>query len=295
MPTLLNMPRELRDLIFELTLLSPPRFDDTVKRKVANDAEDWLLANRVHYLTSDEQYRPTALSLLLVNHQLYEETSSLFARTKLGYKLHMTIVDWCWLWPTWHYIPTRMNPILDFFDIELYFCRTEDYTEAAYRQMIFPDLYLTLFNFIHRLLHLGPIGDTHDMTKPRERIAQATGSQPSSSKHPIAVKTIRLNVKTLGVTDRQPLSREVVPGRTVEGMQHLTNDPLYACDGVLAQEFGEYLEMRLNNSADLNAASRHYGVNLAAKFCQIILSIDKGSARIMNVGKLGGPTETDNL
>lgn len=112
MPRLLDLPLELRDLVIEFTLFSPPAISKDVTRgNICVEAGEY--SSSFCYINSDNAYRPNALSLLLVNWQLYHETSSLLARMKPNYSLHVAFVNEVMVWPTWHFIPTKTHRLLE--------------------------------------------------------------------------------------------------------------------------------------------------------------------------------------
>jgi hypothetical protein len=226
MATLLRLPREIRDFILELVLLSPLYIDQAATRKVITNAEllraEWprflypLFTNRIHYLTCDVFKGPSALALHLTSRQLYQETSDYLARYTLHHQLHVAIIDWTWLWPTWRYIPLMKATPFDLFEISISSCScfgSADEDIDSMQQSV-ARAFTTL---IEQILLVGAKG--------------------------ACFRTLRIDLTTKPSTaPNQPLSLLDVPGRTVEGMKHLTFEPLYACNQEPVEAFASSLD-----------------------------------------------------
>ncbi|EON61394.1 hypothetical protein W97_00608 [Coniosporium apollinis CBS 100218] len=124
MPCFLNIPRELRDQIYELVLDSPNAAPSSPKCYQGNSAE--LLKHETPYIElSYCNYAPRDLplsasrSLLRLNHQVRDETLAMLSHltTTRGsrYVLDIMIEDEVRLYPTWLLIPCSpaVNPHID--------------------------------------------------------------------------------------------------------------------------------------------------------------------------------------
>jgi hypothetical protein len=105
MPSLLDLPRELRDYIIDLVLFTPSQdcsCDDSQRRKVeATDSEPLNGCSFLVKLLPHNGSFVNSTSLLLLNHQLNAETLSTLQRKKASYVLDATVVNERELWPTW--------------------------------------------------------------------------------------------------------------------------------------------------------------------------------------------------
>jgi hypothetical protein len=124
MPSLLSLPRELRDHIIEYVILScsdPPQSpaQDTCKREEATDA----CALRPAILP---QHVYSAYGLLLANHQLNAEVCNRLDKNHASYSLDVMIVE-NELWPSWTCCPSRASGTIDAINITLrFFTDTDD-------------------------------------------------------------------------------------------------------------------------------------------------------------------------
>lgn len=127
MPSLLDLPRELRDEILGLVLFTPPRIPldfscyDHLRRELTVPSHDQQGLIRFYHLVkvlpNNIQYNAfftTRASLLLLNHQLNAETSSLLRRKRpsaMQYVLDIAVVNDLELWPTWISVPLLAGEI----------------------------------------------------------------------------------------------------------------------------------------------------------------------------------------
>lgn len=112
MPSLLDMPRELRDQILVLALSSPrsPPQDESQSQNRAVFTDDikyqsWFGGRDVMYERHAIPNRTETMPTLLVNHQLHYETLDAIAmiRGKHSYELDVMVVNEVCVWPTWLY------------------------------------------------------------------------------------------------------------------------------------------------------------------------------------------------
>ncbi|PGH09911.1 hypothetical protein AJ80_07622 [Polytolypa hystricis UAMH7299] len=116
MPSLLDIPREIRDKIIELTISIRRHASEcpaaAPQDRVGFDEKSW------GYGEVNNKYErapavPTYSPLLLVNRQLSAETTAVIARLSrnLSYSLDVMLVNEAELWPTWLSIPVLSNRV----------------------------------------------------------------------------------------------------------------------------------------------------------------------------------------
>lgn len=168
MDSLLGIPRELRDNIIELILLSthiPPDYPGTALRHrvplIDIDYRSWEYGP-CNNLYEKQDFVPASLPLLLVNRQLCMETKAALQRLPEGhsYLLDVMLVDEAELWPTWLSVPVlvdRVDSVLAKFRI---FGNLQD----DYHSVIDPgdasppQLVWCFYSLLERFLRRGPVG-----------------------------------------------------------------------------------------------------------------------------------------
>lgn len=131
MPSLLDLPREIRDEILGLVLFTPPQIPldlscyDHQRRELTVPSHDrqGLIGfyHLVKVLPNNLQYNAfftTRASLLLLNHQLNAETLSLLRRKRpltTQYILDIAVVNDLELWPTWIFMPLLARDVEEVF------------------------------------------------------------------------------------------------------------------------------------------------------------------------------------
>lgn len=123
MSLILEMPRELRDKILTLvvlsTIVSPPESPEytTDKQDREQQCDDtsclsWYNSQGVRY---QKDTRMKGIPTLQVNRQLRNETLAVINHLKLpglrSYKLDVMLVNESELWPTWLYVPTSTTRV----------------------------------------------------------------------------------------------------------------------------------------------------------------------------------------
>jgi len=164
MPTLLTIPRELRDKILSLIVSSyvpePQDISDSSNRSTLDDFQydsPYFHGRKVLYIEHPKQ--TDTASLLLVNRQLHSETLEVIGilPTKHSYVLDVVIAEEQKLWPTWLYVPALTRKV--------------DRVYCQFRSIGFPAGALfrggcggppamtwALLNLIERFLKVGPVG-----------------------------------------------------------------------------------------------------------------------------------------
>ncbi|KAF2704139.1 hypothetical protein K504DRAFT_507161 [Pleomassaria siparia CBS 279.74] len=244
MATLLGLPRELRDEIIRAVLYSPPVVPRNVERTITRRDFGGPFFNRIHRFDAEQMYRPTALGLLLANHQIAEETSQILSREAPAFAVDIAIVNECWLWPAWRLIPTKTktNSYIERLDVHLRLCCTPEHRiyQSGFAQRhplnlhIFDPVLQTLFTFLDSFTVEGAAGDL--TFSPKNGIRQ----QVEWLEHEIRVKRLNFNIITVRPPNEE-LPYEQVSGRVVKGLKHLINDPLYAADPTTSCAFEDWL------------------------------------------------------
>ena len=116
MPSLLNLPREIRDYILDLALFTPSWtaqdlscYNSQRRELEDTDSKPWNRGSYlVKYLPQHQSHHGSFLnstSLLLLNHQLNAETSNILQKKKPSYILDVACINELELWPTWTSVP----------------------------------------------------------------------------------------------------------------------------------------------------------------------------------------------
>jgi hypothetical protein len=92
----------------------------------------------------------------------------------------------------------------------------------------------TLCGFLQRFLSLGAASNI----TPRMQTGLMKNNR--EFKRNLRIKRLHINIDTALPKDER-LSHEQVPGRIIDGLRHLTNDPLYAADATASRDFLEWL------------------------------------------------------
>ncbi|KAF2798874.1 hypothetical protein K505DRAFT_321589 [Melanomma pulvis-pyrius CBS 109.77] len=200
MPSLLSLPREIRDKICTYAILAPRNEPAPLTTSIPD-----LLLERRHLEhprlsawgnLSTVKYRPdnivaSSTPLLLVNHQLYAETISNLrlipgART---YDLDIIVLDEILLVPTWLLVPVldvhvdRLNVT---FRIAGRYNHQDRYQEyGRYKGFAIgdgagPALSWHIYSLLERFFKVGPIGECNEETKDRN----------------VTIKTLEINIET---------------------------------------------------------------------------------------------------
>ena len=197
MPSLMDLPRELRDKICtEVLLTSSTPLD-------INQSFDTLIESRVMYKnpklrawTRGVIYDPkntttTVPSLVLVNKQLYDEASSILNRFSKHptYEMDLIIADELFLLPTWTLLPHQRTTAVDTVNVNLRIAGIYDnkktYPSGFYRGFQCADgggpaMGWQLYAVLERFIRVGPGGETDDK---------------DTHLH-LTVKTVRIDVQT---------------------------------------------------------------------------------------------------
>ncbi|KAF4636657.1 hypothetical protein G7Y89_g1422 [Cudoniella acicularis] len=191
MPSLLDLPREIRDKILSLVIsipTTPPR-DHSVadsRTELYNPSCGGRYVDRgVKYPT--RMNRTETIPTLLVNRQLHDETLSAIdlLPTKHTYILDILLVGGSSLWPTWISVPALTNLV----DTVSAAVRIDHTGKITYRTFEAgdgspPSITWTFYRILDRFLRVGPV--VNPSAKPEGGIA---------------VKTLELDIRTPDVPE----------------------------------------------------------------------------------------------
>lgn len=129
MPSLLSLPREIRDEIIDYVIASqrsPPttRHDDSSERNTRIQFEDthWReIGNLMHFESSPTAFRPAFAGLLLACQQLRAETLERESKLDVPMVLDLIVVDEEQIWLTWLSIPLIKKNMIESLDIKYRF------------------------------------------------------------------------------------------------------------------------------------------------------------------------------
>lgn len=192
MPSLLRLPRELRDQILDEVIHSrdpapiyswegphPPRTSSLDFRYSAE-----LRYGPVEYLQDETTYLPNTLGILLTNRQLHYECMSRLRAARSAFALDVKIRSERELWPTWTCIPTSYQKQIS--DIYVTIQAVDEPLRSGWIQVgSRPSrLGLAFTALLARFLRLGPVAPRPDDESDGEQ-------QPDGE---ITIETLHLNV-----------------------------------------------------------------------------------------------------
>ncbi|KAF1847978.1 uncharacterized protein K460DRAFT_403289 [Cucurbitaria berberidis CBS 394.84] len=282
MPSLLTIPRELRDQICTYAL-----FAQTNERQALNQTFEQLIDNR--------KSSPAVLDLLQINHQLRAETIEnikLFAK-RATYDLDIILVDEILLLPTWVRVPfltNRLEEVNATFRISGSFdpkkekprrkkgeddpplgpyVRFGSYKGFRIGSGAGPAMGWQIYGVLERFIRAGPIGHCTERNDHRH----------------VAVKTLNINIETPPDIDA---SRFLEAPRTVQ-WRHYSNpvdddddkdvlDPDYLVDFIRGRLYG------LLNGSDHEWFS--YGKILYEHVDEVVMKKDGVQIRRFDVAKM---------
>jgi hypothetical protein len=261
MPSLLDLPSELLFDIISLVDFAPYAPRSIQKRYRPAQLHSQAV---VCFPTTDPSWPSHTSNILLVCKRLYHETSVYHSKAPRAFKMDVAVVKNHWIWPTWRLIPAmKMGAQLEHLDINLIHCRSEE-DRASYT--------VDFLTYKHSLQFMSLIGNFL-----RHGTASASYEGTSMPKHQtnVHVKTITINVDTASIrAGNDKLSEAEVPYRHVQGLAHLTFDPLYSIDSATCVEnidrLPKFMNVAMSRAGD--------GLIISERVDEIIFSAD-GCAR----------------
>tara|TARA_R110002003_G_scaffold68_7_gene6111 strand:+ start:7601 stop:8275 length:675 start_codon:yes stop_codon:yes gene_type:complete len=151
---------------------------------------------------------------------LYSETSEYLKKASRAFKLDVAIVNNHWIWPYWRYIPAgNIGYSISSVEINLIYCCTEDERASSNASSPAGATEMEFLKVISHFLHHGPA------TTSFENISCPKAHSSFRVKH------LTINMDTVGIRNRNQAFRgEAIPLRQVDGLAHLSFDPLYPVD-----------------------------------------------------------------
>jgi hypothetical protein len=217
MPGLLDLPSEL---LFEIIRLVdstsyPPNADCKRYRPV------WLQSRAVVcFPIIEPSWSARAQKLLLVCQRLRAEASIYLSKAPPLFELDIALVNNHWIWPTWQLTPgVTLGHSLDSLQINIIDCCTEDDRASFELETMTAVTPLEILKVITHFLRHGPTSREFESS----RILRGRSE--------FRIKTLVFNVDTtITQHGNRALSDHDVPFRNVQGLGHLTFDPLYPLD-----------------------------------------------------------------
>ncbi|KAH5635409.1 hypothetical protein HBI42_190030 [Parastagonospora nodorum] len=215
MPGLLDLPNELLFDIIRYVDSSPYVSSPNQKRYRPGPQSRAVVC----FPTIDASWPSHTRNLLFVCKKLHYEADFYFSKAPRAFELDIAIVNNHWIWPTWTYIPgTKIDYVIEDLKINLIHCCSEDEDENA-SSVTDSASWATSLDFLEIISHFLRSG-TSTMS--------FEGTDMPKRNPNFRVKTITINVDTASIRKgNEKLSEEDVPFRQVQGLGHLTFDPLY--------------------------------------------------------------------
>lgn len=186
-------------------------------------------------------------------------------------ELDVAVVNNHWIWPFWRYVPGReMGYLLESMEINLIYCCTEDEHasyDVALAKWTYEEEFIKLISYF---LRCGPSSSWFDSTTiPRGR-------------SDFRVKTLAIDIDTASITNgRKMFSNNEVPSRRIDGLGHLTFDPLYSVDVTTCLKHVDWLACLM-----MKMIHRHNdGLLIRERVDRIVFSVDGRTRREIDIAK----------
>jgi hypothetical protein len=268
MPGLLDLPSELLFEIISLVDSSP--YPPVCNQKRYRPAR---LQSRavVCFPSTDPSWPSHTRNLLYVCSKLNYETSVYLSKAPRNFQLDVAIVNNHWIWPTWKYIPAAKNGyLLESLDVNLIHCCSEDERDST---SIDSANYVTSLEFLKVIGHFLRCGVSS---------ASFEGTGMPKRRSNFRVKTISINVDTASIrVGNHKLSERDVPYRQVQGLAHLSFDPLYSIDTATCLDNLDRLATFIN----LAMPRLDDGLTIRERVDRIIFSADGRTRSEINIAK----------
>jgi hypothetical protein len=216
---------------------------------------------------------------MFVCRKLHYETSIYLSKASQAFELDVAIVNNHWIWPTWKYVPgTKIGYALGNLNINLVHCCNEDEracfgTDSA--------SWVTSLEFMKVISHFLRAGTSS---------ASFEGTGMSKRRSNFRIKTITINVDTASIhKSNEELSEADVPFRQVQGLAHLTFDPLYSIDTATCLDNVD----RLSTFVNMAIPRLDDGLTIRERVDRIVFSADGRVRSEINIAKdISGQEET---
>ncbi|KAF2641390.1 hypothetical protein P280DRAFT_469014 [Massarina eburnea CBS 473.64] len=239
MPSLPDLPREIRDEIVRLAVLEwaeQPSNTSNTRRYRRKDVGEYPRLADFRDCVYQPENSPT-IPLLQVNKQFRAEAFDAIAHHRLVSRIDLAFIDWTWLWPTWRIVLPRTTPVIDRLDVNVILAVSEDdYEHRRSTQTQTWRTCATLWGFISRLLGVGPVGSM-DTGRPDQNIR---------------IRELRIDIVT-EFMDRgpwgqtQPMPEDKIPNRVMDGLAHLDHKQLFTVDESSATQYFDQLLAHLDD------------------------------------------------
>jgi hypothetical protein len=217
MPGLLDLPSELLFDIIRYVDSSPYVSSPNQKRYRPARLQSRAV---VCFPTIDASWPSHTRNLLFVSKKLRYEATFYFSKVPRAFELDIAIVNNHWIWPTWTYIPgTKIDDVIEDLKINLIHCCNEDERASSITDSA---SWATSLEFLKVISHFLRSGTS---------TASFEGTAMPKRNPNFRIKTVTINVDTASIRKgNEKLSEEDVPFRQVQGLGHLTFDPLYSVE-----------------------------------------------------------------
>jgi hypothetical protein len=217
MPGLLDLPSEL---LFEIIrLVDSPSYPPNADCKRYRPAR---LQSRavVCFPITEPSWPSRTQRLLLVCQRLRSEAGIYLSKVPQRFELDIALVNNHWIWPTWRLTPgVKLGNSLDSLQINIIDCCTEDDRASFALESMTAVTPLEILKVITHFLRCGATS------------AEFESSRILRGRSGFRIKTLVFNVDTAATRHgNRALSDNDVPFRKVQGLGHLTFDPLYPLD-----------------------------------------------------------------
>lgn len=264
MPSLLSLPRELRDEIIELVLSSQVALPlgTTCERyhlgQMMPHYPEWLVVDIPFFFPNTEAAcSPPGLGLLRTNKQLRSETIDRIENAGIPLTLDMAMLDSNWVWPAWRTLPPRISTTVQDLNINIILVRTDNTRDIGKSQVAisweYANTVTAVLGLVCRLLDEGSAG----LLLPRSR----------PLKLDVQVSRLKFNLTTLSED-----SKEAIPLHDVAFMGHLPHDQLYAPTKESLKTVGKIFVTRCEQI--VGADARPWSANIRKCVRQIVLCED---------------------
>ncbi|KAF2470500.1 uncharacterized protein BDR25DRAFT_35276 [Lindgomyces ingoldianus] len=283
MPSLLSLPRELRDQIIDHVMFSlldappaPPKGSspENFQRKIFDKEPTYLYPkDLIYYPSSSAAYEPTSKGLLQTCHQLRAETLDRRAKLVISSAvLDVMLVEEKSLWPTWLSIPPKMPPIIERLEIRIRICGSPRIKESLQSRVRFGGCISSpipygLFGIVDRFLAVGTTGECPPWFW-RKYETSVPAYRPQ-----YCIKSLHIVVDTnVALSENEQLSPENIPSRQTPHVDPKTNKLLVVSPMALGIYLADRVEILLGPTG--------FGYNklaalLGARIGEVTVSVGK--------------------
>ncbi|KAF2026718.1 hypothetical protein EK21DRAFT_115554 [Setomelanomma holmii] len=220
MPTsgLLDLPSELLFDIIHYVAASPypPKFGDKRYRPAC------LHSRAVVCFPAEDPIWPNSTrSLQLVCQRLHAETHEYLTKASQTFEFDVAIVNNHWIWPYWRFIPGgKIGFSIERLEINLIYCVNEDERESSSRPTPAGATEIEFLKVVSHFLRYGL------RTTSFEKISSPKARSNFRIKH----LAIKLDTSKIASNPNKEISEVDIPLRRIDGLAHLSFEPLFPID-----------------------------------------------------------------